>query len=245
MLPKTLQIRHLPTPEDLARAAAVELQGLLQRHVPTTPFGIALSGGRIAAKFYDSLVECLRPWREGLENVHFFWADERCVAPGDTESNYFTATRHLFDPLSVDEAQVHRIRGEVDSTYAVQEAEAELCRLMPLNEAGQPVLDLVILGMGEDGHVASLFPGEPEAMRKDQAVYRHVHAVKPPPERVTLGYAPILAAREVWVLASGAGKKEAFLGIFDAGTDLPIKHVVMNREKVLIFQDIASDLPAV
>src|SRR5207244_660095 len=128
--------------------------------------------------------------------THFFFADERCVSPTDPDSNFLTARQFLFGPLQLRAEQTHRILGEVDPTYAAQEAEAELCRLAPMDGNAQPILDLIILGMGEDGHVASLFPGKPPEKINDPAVYRHVIAPKPPPNRITLGYAPILAARE-------------------------------------------------
>jgi 6-phosphogluconolactonase len=235
---KRLQLRRLPTPEALAQAAATELHALLHRRHSRADFGIALSGGRIAAKFYDAIVACQRARPAPLENLHFFWADERCVPPDDPENNYRTARLHLFEPLEIPAANVHRIRGEVDCVYAVEEAEAELCRIMPLDAAGQPILDLVILGMGEDGHVASLFPGEPEQLVASSAVFRHVHAVKPPPERVTLGYAPIAAAREAWVLASGAGKKDALNGLLAGDTSLPIAKIAIMRPETIVFQDI-------
>lgn len=233
-----LKIRRLRTPEELARAAASELHGLLHRRSASTQFGIALSGGRIAAKFYDALAECLRSRPAPLENVHFFWADERCVPPDNAENNYFIAREHLFTPLSVPAECIHRIRGEVDCTYAVQEAEAELCRIMPLSENGQPVLDVVILGMGEDGHVASLFPGESEELVQGGAVYRRVRAVKPPPDRITLGYAPITAAREVWMLVSGAGKKQMLEQLERNEGSFPALKAIRARAQTVIFEDI-------
>jgi 6-phosphogluconolactonase len=238
---KALQFRYLRTPEELARAAAVELHGLLQRRIPQGPFGIALSGGRIAAKFYDALDECLRPSPGSLTDVHFFWADERCVPPHDPENNYFIARHHLFDPLNIPSENVHRIRGETDLAFAVQEAESELCRIMPLNEAGQPILDVIILGMGEDGHVASLFPGETPDLIGNPAVYRHVRAAKPPPDRITLGYPALAAAREAWVLVSGAGKETALRGL-TKNSALPIHRVLLSRGELLIFQDVVSGL---
>lgn len=237
---KHLQVRHRPTPDAIAESAATELHGLLHRRNPCADFGIALSGGRIAAKFYEAIVACQQKRPAPLDNLHFFWADERCVPPDDPENNYRTARLHLFEPLAIPFAGIHRIRGEIDAQYAVQEAEAELCRLMPLNQSGQPVLDLVVLGMGEDGHVASLFPGEPEALVKSTAVFRHVHAVKPPPERVTLGYAPLAAAKEVWVLASGSGKAEVFRRILSQDRALPIVQVLLSRPETIVFQDIAD-----
>ncbi len=234
-----LQIRHLPTAEELAQSAAVELLGVLKRRASQVPpFGIALSGGRIARSFYKAIVAGAKQSHTSFDVVHFFWADERCVPSNSDESNYTLAREDLFVPLGIPAANIHRIRAEVPGTYAVDEAQAELCRLMPLNEAGQPVLDVVILGMGEDGHVASLFPEEGPEWIKNGEVYRKVRATKPPPERVTLGYQPIFAAREVWVLASGIGKLSAYRAFLAGDERLPIARVAANREQTLIFQDI-------
>lgn len=236
---QNLQVRHLPTPEELAQAAAAELLGLLVRRPDAhAPFGIALSGGRIAQPFYRQIVAGAKG-RGGLfEEVHFFWADERCVAPRRPDNNYAVAQAELFYPLDIAVQNIHRIRGEVDERYAVDEAEAELCRLMPLDETGQPILDLVILGMGEDGHVASLFPEEGPEWVGDRRVYRAVTATKPPPRRITLGYQPILVAREAWVLASGIGKLPAYRALVAGDERLPIARVISGRSHTLIFQDI-------
>ena len=234
-----LQLQHLPTPEELARAAALKLVGLLKRRSDLRqPFGIALSGGRIAQPFYDCIVKTVQQSPTSFDDVHFFWADERCVPGMSPESNYFIARHHLFKPLRVPEPNIHRILADRDIKFAVEEAEAELCRVMPLNAVAQPILDVVILGMGEDGHVASLFPEESAALVSDERVYRSVVATKPPPNRVTLGYQPILAAREVWVLASGIGKLTALRGLLAGDERLPIARVVAGRPQTLVFQDI-------
>ena len=101
---------------------------------------------------------------------------------------------------------------------------------------GQPVIDLVFLGMGEDAHVASLFPGDTEAV-ESQVVYRAVTGPKPPPRRITLGYPALAAAREVWVLASGEGKAGALRDSLDAGSDTPLGRVLQSREETEIFTD--------
>lgn len=234
-----LQLQYLPTPEDIAKAAATKLVGLLKRRSDLRqPFGIALSGGRIAEPFYDCIVKLVKESPTSFEDVHFFWADERCAPGNSPESNFSTAEHFLFAPLRIPSTNIHRILADRDLEYAVKEAEAELCRLMPLNSAGQPILDLVILGMGEDGHVASLFPEEGAEMVGDDRVYRHVVATKPPPNRITLGYPPILAAREVWVLASGIGKISAFHGLLAGDERLPIARVAENRRQIVVFQDI-------
>jgi len=112
-------------------------------------------------------------------------------------------------PLNIPGSQIHRVRGEDPPEAAAAKAEAELRQIAPLASNGQPVLDLIFLGMGEDGHVASLFPGEPEELMASNAVYRPVVAAKPPPHRITMGYPTIAAAGQVRVLAAGAGKEKA------------------------------------
>ncbi len=201
--------------EELAKGAAADwLKALRNRPSPQLNYTMALSGGRIARTFFKEIVmQAMQGAQDAgtkrlLQNVHFFWGDERCVPPGDPESNFGAASELLLKPLGVPEAQIHRVRGEGAEEFALREAVNDICRIAPVVN-GQPVLDLVILGMGEDGHVASLFPGEPEEVRSSGVVYRAVTAVKPPPRRITLGYAALAAAREAWVIAAGAGKEGA------------------------------------
>src|SRR6185369_924383 len=119
-----------------------------QRHL------VALSGGRIAADFFRALAENAKRRGVLFAGVHFFWADERCVPSRDRESNFGIAQQLLIQPLAIPQAQVHRIRGEIPPVDAAREAAEELRRMAPANSEGQPVLDLVFLGMGEDGHIA-------------------------------------------------------------------------------------------
>jgi 6-phosphogluconolactonase len=104
---------------------------------------------------------------------------------------------------------------------------------------GQPILDLVFLGMGEDGHVASLFPGAPESVVAGPATYVPVIGPKPPPQRVSLTYGSLLAAREVWVLASGKGKETAWKES-KAGPGTPLGRVLAGRIQTRVFTDIAQ-----
>lgn len=199
---------------------------------------VALSGGRIAKDFFRATAQLAQERRQSLAHAHFFWADDRCVPPTDAESNYRIASELLFQPLAIPAANLHRLRGEDEPEAAARAAEAELRRRAPTNDAGQPVLDLVLLGMGEDGHVASLFPGEAEAVMSSPAVYRVVIASKPPPRRITLSYAAIAAAREVWVLASGAGKEAALRDSLSAAGQTPLARVLRQRPDTRIFTDI-------
>ena len=102
-------------------------------------------------------------------------------------------------------------------------------------------MDWVFLGMGEDGHVASLFPGESAAVMDRPAIYRNVVAVKPPPQRITLGYAALAAAREVWVLASGAGKEAILRASLKAEGVTPLARVIASRAQTRIFTDLRID----
>jgi len=199
---------------------------------------VALSGGRIARQFFLAVRERDRA-RSLLDGrVHFFWGDERCVPPDDPESNLRLAQECLLGPLNIPPAQRHRIRGEALPEEAAAEAEAELRRFAPAAGGGQPALDLVFLGMGEEGHVASLFPGEPRAIAESPAVYRAVAAPKAPPRRITLGYSAIGAARQVWVLASGPGKAPALRQSLDPAGDTPLARVLKLRPHTRIFTDI-------
>jgi 6-phosphogluconolactonase len=232
-------VSHFENAQSLAKAAA---QHFVESIPQRSPFHVALSGGRISRLFYDAIVSEVRARSLHIDHVHFFFADERCVPPTDPESNFLTARQALFDPLHIRAEQIHRIHGETDDIYAAQEAEAELCRIAPMNSEAQPVLDLVILGMGEDGHTASLFPGEADDLIQSSSVYRAVTAVKPPPRRVTLGYAPLKAARQLLVLASGAGKEKALRQVFEeiskSKATLPLARVLSSNSNSLVFSDI-------
>ena len=106
--------------------------------------------------------------------------------------------------------------------------------------AGQPVLNLIFLGMGEDGHVASLFPGASDEVVRSKSVYVPVVAPKPPPRRITLNLATIAAARQVWVLASGAGKEQALRESLAADGKTPLSRLIRLRQETIIFTDIAT-----
>lgn len=233
-----MTVQEFPDTQSLASEAA---RGFIAAVPSCADFLVALSGGRIAKSFYSAIADQIRTTRKSLERVHFFFADERCVPPNDPECNYFTAWQFLFEPLKIRADQIHRIHGETDDTYAAQEAEAELCRIATLDANGQPILDLAILGMGEDGHTASLFPGEPGDIASQPAVYRAVTAPKPPPLRITMGYAALQAARAIWVLASGPGKEPALREILSPkNSRLPLRRVLEGHPNTLIYSDISG-----
>jgi 6-phosphogluconolactonase len=235
------ELLRFPSDDALARTAAerwvaevAQAQRSRQRHL------VALSGGRIAAKFFTASLSVARERTVDFAIVEFFWADERCVPPDHPESNFALAHRLLLEPFGVRPSQVHRLKGELDDFSGVREAIAELRGIAPANPAGVPVLDLVLLGMGEDGHVASLFPSEAKEMVESSDTYRAVVAGKPPPRRLTLGYNVLAAARSVWVLASGVGKEAALQESLRPGGQTPLARVVASRSSTLMFSDIAG-----
>ena len=218
----------------LTEHAAAQWLELLAKRDVGRPFTVALSGGRTPRLLYDSVAQLAQP--SAFDNVHFFWGDERVVPPTDDESNFKLADDGLFRPLQIPLGQVHRVQTERSETEAVQLVTDELEQFTDSQADGQPVIDLVFLGMGEDAHVASLFPGDTEAI-ESKAVYRAVTGPKPPPRRITLGYPALAAAREVWVLASGEGKAKALRASLANGSDTPLARVLQSREHTEILTD--------
>lgn len=246
---KQFELVSFATADELARTVAnAWLGGIEKARKAGKPYSVALSGGRITQKFFAAVVAQAKSKRIGdgdtpsLPNtVHFFWADERCVPSDDPESNFKLADELLFSPLKVPENQIHRIRGEDVPAAAVKAAEAELRQIALPDENGQPVLDLVLLGMGEDGHVASLFPNASLEVVNHPGPFLCVDdSPKPPPRRISLSYAAIVAARLVWVLISGAGKEEALSQSLGSGVKTPLGRVLEKRQNTLIFSENRS-----
>lgn len=235
------ELNRFPNAQELAQNAAVEWLELIESSAGRgTEFCAALSGGRIARHLFSSTAALAEARSLLNQEVHFFWGDERCVPPDDPESNFRAAKELLFEPLAIASTRIHRIKGELPPPEAVIDAEKELCSFCPKRLNELPVLDLIFLGMGEDGHVASLFPEEPEEARANRAIFRAVEGTKPPPHRITLGYNVIAAAREVWVLASGPGKKEALAQSVGEDGKTPLARVLKMRKATRIFTDIDS-----
>jgi 6-phosphogluconolactonase len=176
-------------------------------------FRIALSGGNTPRPVYTEFARIARdlPW----DKVHFTFGDERCVPPDDAQSNYRMARESLFVPGAVPANSVSRMRGEIDPEIAAQEYEAGLDILA--TQRGEPIYrhDLILLGVGDDGHTASLFPGTPaleETARKVVANF----VPKFDTWRITFTYRLINQARHVCFLAN-ANKNSALLEQILAG----------------------------
>ncbi len=238
---QNFELIHFANPDELAKAVAKAWVDEIERaNRVTASHDVALSGGRITQKFLRAVVEQATSRKVPLSQVNFFWADERCVPPTDAQSNFKLVNDELFVPLKISPDKIHRLRGEDGPDSGAKQAEAEIRKVVGANAHGQPVLDLIFLGLGEDGHVASLAPQESESMTADQAVFRGVHNfAKPPPERITIGYQTIAAARQVWMLASGTGKEQAFRESLAPNGKTPFARVLSLRSGTRIFTDIA------
>jgi 6-phosphogluconolactonase len=244
---KNFELISFASVGELARAVAGKwLDEIAEANRGGKSHYVALSGGRIAQNFFTAVVEQTKTRKIGdgnmpslPTNIHFFWADERCVPPGDKESNFRLANELLFPPLKISESRIHRIRGEDSPEIAVKTAESELRRIVPPNENGQSVLDLIFLGMGEDGHVASLFPNaSAEIVNSTKPFLAVEDSPKPPLKRISMSYAMIAAAKNVWVLASGAGKEAALRELLGQNGHTPLAQVVRSRSRTKVFTDI-------
>ncbi len=144
---------------------------------------------------YAALAKATFPW----ERVDFYFADERCVPPDHADSNFAAANKTLFLPLQAKASQIFRMQGELpDADQAAREYERHLPRQ----------LDLVVLGIGEDGHTCSLFPGHAAVQEKSRRVVSVADSPKPPPRRLTLT-SPALEGATLLMIVTGAGKANA------------------------------------
>jgi len=166
---------------------------------------IALNGGSTPRPVYERLRELVADWSA----VHLWWCDERCVPPDDDESNFLLANETLIEPLGLGVDQVHRMRGELGPEEGAKAYAAELAEHLELDDEGIPVLDVVHLGLGPDGHTASLFPQHPALAVTGWATVAVSDAPKPPPERISLSIACLNAARRRVLHTVGEGKRDA------------------------------------
>jgi 6-phosphogluconolactonase len=196
-------IEVLPTPAALTVAAAERFVASAAAAIQATGrFVVALSGGSTPKMLFALLASATYAGRVDWACVHVFWGDERCVPPDDPSSNYRMAKEALLDHVPIPPAQVHRMRGEDEPLAAAAAYQWDL--RATLADAGGR-FDLVLLGMGDNGHTASLFPGLLAVRETErQVVAEHVPEVGM--WRLTLTPVAINDAAEVLFLVSGAGK---------------------------------------
>lgn len=197
-------IKISQSPFDLARDLAADIAEMINRSASgKRPFTFVLSGGSTPKMLFNVLADNYSdsiPW----SIVHFFWGDERCVPPGDPESNYGMTERFLLSRIPVPGVNIHRIRGEDDPLNEAKRYSSEIL-LNTLSINNVPVFDLVILGIGEDGHTASIFPGNKELLVTDKIMDLAIHPVTLQ-KRLSLSAPVINNASNIVFLVSGTGK---------------------------------------
>jgi 6-phosphogluconolactonase len=193
----------IDTPAALARVFAERFVAAARAAIARRgTFSCALPGGSVAETFFPVLAQAPLAW----EAVEFFWGDERAVGPQDPDSNYGLAKRLLLDPVHADSRRVHRMAGEgADLEAAAQAYEAEMVRVL----GNPPRINLVVLGLGPEGHVCSLFPGHPLLRERVRHVAAITDSPKPPPRRITLTMRPLELAGTICVAGFGDSKAEA------------------------------------
>jgi len=227
--------------EALAQAAAAFIKGAAGRAVNERGvFSLALAGGSTPLETYRLLGhDPAFPWAE----TQLFWGDERCVPPDHPDSNRGAALGALGPPESLPPDNVHPIRGQLSAQEAAQDYAWRLKGFFA--EQGRPAFDLVLLGLGPDGHVASLFPGGP-GLSETNAWVIPVAApshVRPQVPRVSLSLWALNQARQVLLLVSGAAKAPAAARLRGGeAPDLPAARLRPQEELVLYLdRDAAGD----
>jgi 6-phosphogluconolactonase len=189
----------------------------------------ALSGGATALIFLGALRNAAVDWRK----ITLFWADERAVPPDDPDSNYGLAERMLLSPLAARAPRAIRMPAEANLGQAAIWYDEVLA-----NELDDDALDLAILGVGEDGHVCSLFPGHPALTQNELRAVAIEDAPKPPARRLSLTLRYVLQTKKVWLVAIGPRKLPVLqAAINKTGSSTPVDLLMRHGKDVTVFTD--------
>jgi 6-phosphogluconolactonase len=223
-----------------AEAAALILDLQKQAVAAHGRFFVALSGGKTPEQLYRRLVSSSTARMSEWDDTHFFFSDERCVPPDNSESNFHLADQALFHPLKIHEDRIYRMQGEHPNPDAAASDYEQLLRGATNASTGWPELDLVLLGVGNDGHTASLFPGT-DALRENDRAVTVGHAPSNPRNRLTLTLGVLNHASVVLFLASGDSKAAIVQRILEprqqADRQLPAALVRPQRGRLIWLLD--------
>jgi 6-phosphogluconolactonase len=214
-------------------AAAYVIANLHAARVARGVAAIAVSGGSTPKILFQKMAASPASW----DGIHFFWVDERSVPPLHPDSNYGMARRALLEPARIPEAQIHRIQGELDPQLAAQKYIEDIRGFFKLQNGALPSFDVLQLGLGADGHTASLFPGGP--LVDDRAgIAAAVYVEKMHTWRITLLPGVLLAAREVFYFTGGGDKAAIIRTVTEGPLDphkWPSQVVIRSDRKVVWF----------
>jgi 6-phosphogluconolactonase len=230
-------IKVFSNPPETARQFAVYFINLAREK---KKLNIALSGGSTPKLFFDYLSEHY-PQSAIWKSMNLFWGDERCVPPDHEQSNYRMTKEHLLDNIRIPEQNIHRISGELDPENEAQRYSGLLSKTLKIKN-GLPSFDLVILGLGDDGHTASIFPDQMELLHSKEVcgVARHPASGQ---KRITLTGNTLNNSDEVVFLVTGMNKKEKVFEILrkkGQWKNYPASHISPESGKLIWFLDDAS-----
>lgn len=237
-------VKTCPDAAAVASAFAADFAELIQNKLAgQEKITVALSGGSTpkilfelwASEFADKI-----DWKR----VHFFWGDERCVGPDDPESNYGSANSLFLSKVGIDSANVHRVMGESDPDEERDRYENEIYEYVEIDDEAVPQFDLILLGMGEDGHTASIFPHQMQFMTSDKVCEVAIHP-ETAQKRVTLSGSVLNGANKVAVLITGAGKADVLAQVVNQTGEfksLPISHLECDDLTFYVDQAAAGSL---
>ncbi len=240
-------IRHANA-DTLAKAVVVRLvASVVQAQEERDIAHVVLTGGGIGTAVLTALASSAEISTIDWQRVHLWWGDERYVPEGDPERNETGARQALINHVAIPETQVHVMAGP-DRVASVEDSAADYARLLEAAGAGAvPEFDVLLLGIGPDAHVASLFPDHPAWQEQGSVVAVH-DSPKPPPTRVSLSLDTLNRARQTWVLASGSSKADAVMESFDVAANamhVPASAVHGTQATLfLVDEDAAAKLPA-
>lgn len=221
------------TPAAVADEVARAFAELVRTRLEGQPrFACAVPGGSVATVVFPVLARLRVPWHR----IDVFLADERFVPPSSPDSNARSAEVQLVSQVAGERPRLHLMPTDGDPDDAACRAGAALCAVA----GSPPVLDLVMLGVGPDGHVASLFPDRDDWLRRPDWVIAVHDAPKPPATRLSLGLATLAAARALWFVAFGAEKAAAVAAARDPASNLPAAVVARRGRAARWFLDAAA-----
>lgn len=230
------EVKIYSKPKDVYKAIAKAIIKMVQNSNQEV-FDIALSGGnspkglfkKISEKYADRI-----PW----ERIHLWWGDERCVPPTDEQSNYKMTVDYLLSNISIPEENIHRIKGEEDPTQEALRYSKNMEKSLNLRGKA-PVFDLIILGLGDDGHTASIFPDQLELFEDEQSCAVAVHPLTGQ-KRITITGNVLNNASQIFFLVTGSNKALRVAEIMndnDAAQLLPAYYISPNNGTLTWFLD--------
>ena len=231
------QLRIFSDPQETAAAFGRYLMNKLEE---SETFHCALSGGSTPKLLYQYLAEQYKDSKV-WSKLHVYWGDERCVSPADDESNFKMTQTLLLSKVAIPDQNIHRVMGEMNPEDEAIRYGQNLQNSIPTN-AHIPVFDMIILGMGDDGHTASIFPHEIALLTSDETCAVATHPISGQ-KRITLTGQVINASKEVVFLVTGAGKRERISEIFNKEGDwekYPVSYISPASGKLLWYVDQAA-----